>query len=81
MSLAVTERLINLNKSNTLRESLNIEYRLSQHMVYRDDFNNGVESVLINKDNKPRWNPSKIDEVNDNELNKMFEDCTKKLYL
>ena len=81
MSLAVTERLINLNKSKTLKESLNIEYQLSQHMVYRDDFNNGVESVLINKDNKPRWNPSKIDEVNDNELNKMFEDCTKKLYL
>ena len=81
MSLAVTERLINLNKSKTLKESLNIEYQLSQHMVYRNDFNNGVDSVLVSKNYHPQWNPSTINEINFDKLNKMFEPHVKKLYL
>ena len=47
-----------LTKSKTLRECLAIEYQLSQRMVYRDDFNNGVDSLLVSKDYKPNWRPS-----------------------
>ena len=64
MSLAVTIKLINLGKSKTLRECLDMEYQLSQHMVYRDDFNNGVDSLLISKNHNPKWNPSSIIEIN-----------------
>ena len=46
MSLAVTEKLLNICKSKTLKECLSIEYQLSQSMVYRDDFNNGVDSII-----------------------------------
>ena len=81
MSLAVTIKLINLGKSKTLRECLDMEYQLSQHMVYRDDFNNGVDSVLISKNHNPKWNPSSIIEINYDKLDKMFEPHTKKLYL
>ena len=81
MSLAVTLKLINLCKSKTLKECLSIEYQLSQHMVYRSDFNNGVDSVLVSKSHKPQWNPSDINKIDYDELNKMFETSSKKLYL
>ena len=81
MSLAVTTKLINLSKSKTLRECLSIEYQLSQYMVYRDDFNNGVDSVLVSKNHNPQWKPSTINEINYDELNKMFEPSSEKLYL
>ena len=81
MSLAVTVKLINDSKSKTLRECLDTEYQLSQHMVYRNDFNNGVDSVLVSKNYHPQWNPSTINEINFDKLNKMFEPHVKKLYL
>ena len=81
MSLAVTTKLLDLCKSKTLKECLNIEYQLSQSMVYRDDFNNGINSVLVNKDHNPKWKPSTIEEINLVKINKMFEPNHKKLYL
>ena len=81
MSLAVSIKLINNAKSKSLKECLEIEYQLSQHMVYRDDFNNGVDSVLVSKNHHPQWSPSTIDKINYDEVNKMFEPHVKKLYL
>ena len=81
MSLAVTTKLINTALSKTLKQCLNIEYQLCQYMVNRDDFNNGVDSVLVSKDLKPQWKPININEINTDELNKMFELNAKKLYL
>ena len=81
MSLAVSIKLINNAKSKSLKECLEIEYQLSQHMVYRNDFNNGVDSVLVSKNNRPQWSPSTIEEINYDEVNKMFESHIKKLYL
>jgi len=81
MSLAVTTKLIDFGKSKTLRECLSMEYQLSQHMIYRDDFNNGVEAVLVNKNHNPQWKPSTIIEINYDELNKMFVPCVERLYL
>ena len=81
MSLAVSIKLINNAKSKSLKECLEIEYQLSQHMVYRNDFNNGVNSVLVSKNKQPQWSPSTIDEINYDEVNKMFEPHIKKLYL
>jgi len=49
--------------------------------VYRDDFNNGVNSVLVSKDHNPQWQPSKLSEINIDDLNKYFEIHTEKLYL
>ena len=81
MSLAVSIKLINNAKSKSLKECLEIEYQLSQHMVYRNDFNNGVDSVLVSKNHHPQWSPSTIDKINYDEVNKMFEPHVKKLYL
>ena len=52
MSLAVTTLLINNSSKRTLKECLEIEYRLSQKMVNRHDFGEGIDAVLIEKHNK-----------------------------
>ena len=49
--------------------------------MYRDDFDNGVTSLLISKDHNPIWQPSNIDEINIDELNNYFESDTESLYL
>ena len=81
MSLAISTKLIEDAKGKSLKECLEIEYQLSQKVVYRDDFDNGVNSVLVTKDHSPQWSPSKINEINIEELNKFFENHTEKLYL
>ena len=81
MSLAVSTKLINNAKSKSLSQCLEIEYQLCQHMVYRNDFENGVNAVLVNKTYKPQWNPSKIENINYEEVDKMFEPHVEKLYL
>ena len=81
MSLATTVKLINNAKIKTLSQCLEMEYQLCQHMVYRNDFNNGVDAVLISKTHKPKWNPPSIEKINYEEVDKMFEPHVKKLYL
>ena len=81
MSLAVTVKLIKLAKLKSLKECLEIEYQLSQNMVYREDFNNGVDSVLIRKNYRPCWNPINIKKISIKELNKLFEPHVERLYL
>ena len=81
MSLAVTVKLLELGKSSNLKECLKLEFMLSQYMVYRDDFNNGVDSVLVSKIHNPKWKPLSLNEINLDELNKIFETNDNKLYL
>jgi len=45
---------------------------LSQHIVYRNDFNEGVDNVLVSKKNNPKWNPPKINDIDFNEVNNLF---------
>ena len=72
MSLAVTTLLINNSSKRTLKECLEIEYRLSQKMVNRHDFGEGIEAVLIEKHHNPQWQPSSTKEINLEDLNKIF---------
>ena len=73
MSLIVTNELLKRAKSLSLKECLEMEYQLSQYIVYRDDFNNGVNAVLVSKTHNPTWNPSSINDINLNEVKKFFQ--------
>ncbi len=81
MSLAISTKLIDDAKGKSLKECLETEFQLSQKIVYRDDFDNGVNSVLISKDHNPNWKPSKIEEINIEDLDYYFETHTNSLYL
>jgi len=37
-----------------------MEYRVSQHMMERSDFYEGIRALLIDKDKKPQWIKSEL---------------------
>ena len=81
MSLAVTVELLGRAKKLSLKECLEMEFQLSQNVVYRDDFNNGIEAVLVTKTYNPTWNPKSIHDINYDEVKKLFQIHTEKLGL
>ena len=74
MSLAVTALLIKESRNRSLKNCLEIEYRLSQKMINRHDFGEGIQAVLVEKHHNPKWQPRSIDEINIYELDKLFTD-------
>jgi enoyl-CoA hydratase len=48
------------------------EYAVAARVVQRPDFAEGVRAVLIDKHNKPVWNPATPDEVTDQMLDTIF---------
>ena len=41
-------------------------------MTNRRDFGEGIQAVLIEKHHNPKWIPSSINEINNNDLDKLF---------
>ena len=42
-------------------------------MVYREDFDEGIDAVLISKHHNPNWNPSSIIDIELKDVDKLFE--------
>ena len=53
-------------------EEMKAEYALAGRVVRTHDFREGVRAVLIDKDNEPRWDPPKPDEVTGEMLDVLF---------
>jgi enoyl-CoA hydratase len=71
-SLKVTLRQLRKCRALTYPEIIAIEYRLSQRMATHPDFREGIRAVLVDKDQRPRWNPATLAEVRDEDLEAYF---------
>ena len=71
-SLKITLRQLQLGKTMTLRECLQMEFRLAAHCCIDSDFKEGVRALLIDKDQQPKWNPETIEKVTQDHVNKFF---------
>ncbi|CAA9535153.1 MAG: 3-hydroxyisobutyryl-CoA hydrolase [uncultured Sphingosinicella sp.] len=48
------------------------EYGVAAHVVQRHDFVEGVRALLVDKDNKPRWEPDSPERVTDHMIDTIF---------
>lgn len=65
-------------QSMTIEEILTMDYRLSQGCMLWGDFYEGIRALLIDKDKTPKWNPSSVELLEKEDVNKFFETEPKK---
>jgi enoyl-CoA hydratase len=53
-------------------EEMALEYALAGRVVQRHDFLEGVRALLVDKDNRPRWDPATPQGVTDDLLDRLF---------
>src|SRR5207237_1396537 len=71
-SLKITLRQLIAGRGFALEEALALEYRLTQHVLAGHDFYEGVRAVVIDKDQRPHWQPATLAEVDDLMVDRYF---------
>lgn len=72
-SLKVTLRALQRGAQLDLSQCLQMEYRIACRCTEYHDFPEGVRALLIDKDNKPKWNPKTLAEVTDEYVESFFK--------
>ena len=70
VSLRLLERSVELRD---FAGEMGMEYALMAHMSAHPDFAEGVRALLVDKDNRPVWQPATPEEVTDEMVETMFE--------
>jgi enoyl-CoA hydratase len=55
------------------------EYRIVSRIIHGHDFYEGVRAVIVDKDNKPRWQPAALSDVSDVEIERHFAPLAQEL--
>jgi enoyl-CoA hydratase len=64
-SLRITLRQLVLGRGCDLETALRLEYRMTQHVMAAHDFYEGVRAALVDKDQRPRWQPASLAEIDE----------------
>jgi enoyl-CoA hydratase/carnithine racemase len=59
-------------KLTQFSEIMQLEYRVSSRLSRKPDFSEGVRAFLIDRDNSPKWTPSRFEDVSDDEIDEIF---------
>lgn len=71
-SLVVTLKQLELGSKMDLKTCLRMEYRLAVHHTIDSDFKEGVRAMLVDRDQKPLWNPTTLAEVDPVRIEQFF---------
>nr|QLF98495.1 acylsugar enoyl-CoA hydratase 1 [Solanum quitoense] len=76
VGLKMTLRSIREGRIQTVSECLRREFRMTINTlrtIISNDFYEGIRAAIIDKDKSPKWNPSTLDKVNDEQLDLIFK--------
>jgi enoyl-CoA hydratase len=73
ISLKISFHQLALGRGMSVEEALALEYRMTQHVMAGHDFFEGIRALLVDKDNKPRWQHTSLEEVNGDEVARYFQ--------
>ena len=59
-------------KAQTIEDILKLEYRFTHRSMEHGDFLEGIRAQIIDKDRKPKWNPSTLEELTQDIINSML---------
>jgi enoyl-CoA hydratase len=59
-------------KLTDFADNMAMEYRIGSRVLLRPDFAEGVRAVIVDKDNAPKWNPARAEDVTDDLLDAIF---------
>ncbi len=80
-SLHITHRQMKLGENfSSFQDAVELEYKLSQHVIHHHDFPEGMRAVIIDKDQSPRWSPTSIHDVPQSLIDAHFLDLDHKLF-
>jgi len=54
-------------------DEMRMEYGIMVRLIHHPDFKEGVRALLIDKDNKPNWHPTRPEVIGDAEVEAFFE--------
>jgi enoyl-CoA hydratase len=73
ISLKITFRQLMLGRGMSVEEALTLEYRMTQHVMAGHDFFEGIRALLVDKDNRPRWEHASLEAVSEAVVARYFE--------
>jgi enoyl-CoA hydratase/carnithine racemase len=72
--LCVALRQLQRGRTMSLAECLRMELGMVRHCMAQNDFLEGVRALIIDKDNAPKWVPSRLEDVNEASVEAYFQD-------
>ncbi|EGC36316.1 hypothetical protein DICPUDRAFT_77995 [Dictyostelium purpureum] len=76
-SVKIAFRQIKEGAAKSLEECFFMEFRLAIRSLSNNEFIEGVRSVVIDKDQKPKWDPPTLEETSDEYINHYFSKLPK----
>ncbi len=72
LSLKLALAQVRSGKGWDFETCMRAEFRIVSRVIHGSDFYEGVRAVIVDKDNKPRWQPSSLAEVSEAEVERHF---------
>jgi enoyl-CoA hydratase len=72
LSLKLALAQVRRGKAWDFETCMRAEFRIVSRVIHGHDFYEGVRAVIVDKDNKPRWQPATLAEVSEAEVERHF---------